>query len=61
MNEEKWTIRGVEEEALDKIFEVKNATGIPYGRLVTAAIHTWYETLDEADPVPPFRVNEWSA
>jgi hypothetical protein len=55
MNDEKWTIRGVEGEARGVVEEIRSTTGIPYGRLITEAIWCWYETLDEADPVPIYR------
>lgn len=56
MTEEKWTIRGVSVEALEMICEVRDATGIPFGRLVTEAIELWYENLDVGEPVKAFRL-----
>lgn len=54
-HEQKWTIRGVEPAAREAVEEIRTATGIPYGRLLTEAIWTWYDTLDEQDPLPTYR------
>lgn len=54
----KWTVRNVSTDARDMILEVNELTGIPMGRLVSAAIEQWYSELDEDDPVPPFRPSE---
>lgn len=53
--DEKWTIRGVDPAARDAVEEIKTATGVPYGRLITDAIWVWYDGLDEEDPVPIYR------
>lgn len=52
----KWTVRGVSEDARSMIEEVHDLTGIPMGRLVNDAIETWYGELDQVDPVPPVRL-----
>ena len=52
----KWTIRGVSEDARAMIDEVHDLTGIPMGRLVSEAIAEWYAQLDEVDPMPPVRL-----
>lgn len=53
--EEKWTIRGVDPAARTAVEEIRAATGVPYGRLITDAIWTWYDALDEEDPMPIYR------
>lgn len=55
MTDEKWTIRGIDQEARDAIDEIHEDTGIPYGRLVSRALWYWIEDLDLDDPVPPLR------
>ena len=54
-DELKWTLRGVDPAAREAVEEIRAATGVPYGRLITDAIWTWYDGLDEEDPVPVFR------
>jgi hypothetical protein len=54
-HEQKWTIRGVDPAARDAVEEIRAATGVPFGRLITEAIWTWYDGLDEEDPVPIYR------
>ena len=54
-NEQKWTIRGVDPDARAAVEAIRAATGIPFGRLITDAIWTWYDQLDEEDPVPILR------
>lgn len=51
----KWTIRGVDPQAKAALMEIREATGVPSGRLLTEAIWTWYDGLDEEDPVPIYR------
>lgn len=51
----RWTIRGVEDDARACVEEVHELTGIPFGRLVSEAIVAWYQDLPEQDPMPPFR------
>ncbi len=53
--DQKWTIRGIEPAAREAVEEIRSATGVPYGRLISEAIWTWYDTLDEEDPVPIYR------
>ena len=53
--EEKWTIRGIDAAAREVVEDIRAATGVPYGRLITDAIWTWYESLPEEDPVPIYR------
>lgn len=53
--EAKWTIRGIDPAARTAVEEIRAATGVPYGRLITDAIWTWYDALDEEDPVPIYR------
>jgi len=47
----RWTIRNVSEEARIMIDEVHEATGIPYGRLLTLAIQRWHAQLPEDRPI----------
>lgn len=53
--ETKWTVRGVDPAAREALEEVRLATGIPYGRLLTEAIWTWYDALPAEDPMPAYR------
>ncbi len=53
--EKKWTIRGVDPAAREAVEEIREATGVPFGRLISEAIWTWYDGLPEEDPVPIFR------
>jgi hypothetical protein len=46
---DRWTIRGVDAEAIDMVGEVAEASGDSYGTLVTEAIVAWYQSLPEAD------------
>jgi hypothetical protein len=46
---DRWTIRGVDAEAIDMVSEVAEASGVTYGALVTEAIVAWYRNLPEAD------------
>ncbi len=51
----KWTIRNVTDDARAMADEVHEATGIPYGRLISEAITCWYQELPEENPCPSFR------
>ncbi len=55
MEDNRWTIRGVSEDARDAIEEVRELTGIPNGRLLSDAILYWYSDLEEEDPIPAVR------
>jgi hypothetical protein len=41
----RWTIRNISGEARAMMDEMHEATGIPYGRLLTQAIQHWYASL----------------
>jgi hypothetical protein len=58
----KWTVRGVDREAISKLHEVKDISGESLGELLTEAVEFWYDSLpseemsDEApvvDSPPP--------
>jgi hypothetical protein len=46
----RWTIRRVSKDARQQIEQVHGLTGIPYGRLLSEAIHIWYDQLQPAGP-----------
>lgn len=52
MTDNKWTIRGIDEEAREVLEAIHDETGIPYGRLISLALWTWIDGLDEEDPIP---------
>ena len=54
--DDRWSIRGVTADARDMVLEVHELTGIPFGRLVSLAIESWYAALPEEDPCPPLRL-----
>ena len=54
-HEEKWTVRGVDPAVREAVEEIRSATGIPFGRLLTQAIWTWYDGLPKEDPVPIYK------
>lgn len=44
----KWSVRGVDHEAIDKLLEVQETSeGLLLGELVSLAIHDWYSHLPE--------------
>ena len=58
MNNDKWTIRRVSQDARSMIEEVHGLTGISYGRLVSEAIRVWFDLVDQensANPTNRFR------
>lgn len=55
MYDQKWTIRGIDDEARDILEQIHDDTGIPYGRLVSQALWVWIDDLDMEDPMPIVR------
>jgi hypothetical protein len=53
MNNDKWTIRRVSQDARSMIEEVHGHTGIPYGRLVSEAIRVWFDLVDQENSATP--------
>lgn len=49
---EKWTVRRIPGRALDRLWEVKETSGIPLGELLGQAVEHWYRELPEMEPVP---------
>jgi hypothetical protein len=45
MHQIKWTVRGVDREAISKLHEVKDISGESLGELLTEAVEFWYESL----------------
>ena len=45
MMDNRWTVRNVSADARAKLDEIREATGIPTGRLVTEAIEIWFQLL----------------
>ncbi|MEO9460819.1 MAG: hypothetical protein ABJE63_11915 [Lentilitoribacter sp.] len=52
MTKQKWTIRGIDPEAKAILEDIHAEYGVPYGRLVSMALWSWIDELDEDDPVP---------
>ena len=55
MHPNKWTVRGVDREAISKLHEVKDISGESLGELLTEAVEFWYECLpseEMSDEVP---------
>lgn len=52
MTNQKWTIRGIDPEARAILEDIHTEFGVPYGRLVSMALWSWIDELDEDDPVP---------
>lgn len=52
MYDQKWTIRGIDDEARAILEEIHDDTGVPYGRLVNLALWNWISELDMEDPLP---------
>lgn len=46
---DRWTVRGVDPEALDMFARVRNACGQTSGALLSDAIRTWYWALPQLD------------
>ncbi len=46
---EKWTVRRIPEQALDRLWEVRESSGIPLGELLGLAVEHWYQDLPEAE------------
>lgn len=61
MDNTKWTIRGIDEDARAVLAEIHDDTGVPYGRLVNMALWDWIESLDMDDPVPIVRYQQDAA
>ena len=55
MSHEKITVRGIETDAWDEIRAIHEATGVPYGRLVSEALWHWLDDLPQEDPIPIIR------
>jgi len=47
---EKYTIRNVPNVCIDRLREVREASGIPIGRLVHDAVELWWNSLPFEDP-----------
>lgn len=47
--ENRWTVRGVDPEAIEMIRVVREACGLPTGELLSDAIRVWYAALPELD------------
>ncbi len=48
----KITVQSVDADAWFEVQAIHEATGIPYGRLVTKALELWLASLDPATPIP---------
>ena len=47
--ENRWTVRGVDPEAIEMIRVVREACGLANGALLSDAIRVWYECLQEIE------------
>tara|TARA_Y100000815_G_scaffold275273_1_gene312633 strand:- start:2219 stop:2395 length:177 start_codon:yes stop_codon:yes gene_type:complete len=50
---EKWTVRRIPEQALDRLWEVRESSGIPLGELLGLAVEHWYRDLPEVEMSGP--------
>lgn len=51
MNEQKWTIRGIDPGARAILEDIHATFGVPYGRLISMALWSWIDDLDEDEPI----------
>jgi hypothetical protein len=51
MTNQKWTIRGIDPEAKAILEDIHSEYGVPYGRLVSMALWSWIDELDEDEPI----------
>lgn len=48
----RWSVRGIELSSIDRLAEVKDTCGVPYGELVNEAIDFWFTHLPvESDQI----------
>lgn len=52
MTHDKITVRSIDTDAWDEVRAIHEATGVPYGRLVSEALWYWLEDLPADDPIP---------
>jgi hypothetical protein len=52
MDDNRWSVRNVADDARAMIEDVHEETGIPMGRLVAEAIRVWYDSLPEEETHP---------
>jgi hypothetical protein len=49
----RWTVRNVDSDALELLFQVRDACNLPTGVLLSEALRQWYEALpalEESEP-----------
>lgn len=49
---EKWTVRMVPMDCMDKLREVRETSRVPYGMLIAEAVSEWYGSLPVAEQRP---------
>lgn len=47
--ENRWTVRGVDPDAVELVRVVRETCGLPTGTLLSDAIRVWFEHLPEID------------
>ena len=48
----RWTVRNFEPHVLGLLWEVREASGVSFGELLTEAVETWYQGLPEVEEKP---------
>lgn len=51
--ENRWTVRGVDADAVEMVRRVRETCGLPTGELLSAAIRAWFAELPEIDEDEP--------
>lgn len=52
--ENRWTVRGVDRDAMELVRLVRETCGLPTGELLSDAIRVWFENLPEIDDQDEF-------
>ena len=58
MTQVRWSVRHVDEEAIACLREVKETNGGTFGQLLSEAVLSWYESLDEEVPEVSFPLTD---
>jgi hypothetical protein len=53
MNKRRYTIRGLPVECIERLRDVRDASGVPIGVLVNDAVEQWWNALPIEMPVAP--------
>jgi hypothetical protein len=49
MYSQKWSVRGVDPQSVEKLLEVKKICGESLGQLLNESIEFWYDSLEPVD------------